>query len=421
MKKYMKNLIVRILLFTLVFTGFTHINDNKSDVHQYNYNPEKTNTRDLLGYKLMLDGGVITEEYVFVDITEYNNLTDQGVQDLINAGYLHSYIPALIEAGRLPEGFTPVASNNTPKPSESEKEPESQKQEETPKPSVSETPDSSNTQTQKPESEAVTPNPAPADKEEESSVPDEKPDKKPDSSTSQNKPQTNTEGKNPATESSITCDTSVSGTYVVVSENTKGYASYKTSSKVSATYNMGEEVTVTALTSNDFYQVAKDDTNVYVKKEHLVEKETYDTAWKELSKTESTCITEGSILYTNTITGETKVVVTNKADHSMVVTESIPATCKKEGSETITCSVCGEKQIKKTAAMHKEGKLETVKKAGLFLEGKKESKCLSCGEIITTQTIPSKLPPFVLYAIILLPLAGAGAVFYFLKVRKKKK
>lgn len=420
MKKYMKNLLIRILLFTLVFTGFTHINDNKSDVHQYNYNPEATNTMDLLNYKWLLDDGIATEEYVFVDITEYNNLTDQGVQDLVNAGYLHSYIPALIEAGRLPEGFTPASSNNTQKPSESEKEPESQKPEETPKPPVSETPDSSNTQTQKPESEAVTPSPAPLDKE-ESTAPDVTPDKKPDSSTSQNKPQTNTEEKNPATDSSVTCDTSVTGTYVVVSENTKGYASYKTSSKVSATYNMGEEVTVTALTSNGFYQVTKDDTNVYVKKEHLVEKETYDTAWKELSKTESTCIAEGSILYTNTITGETKVVVTNKADHSMIVTESIPATCEKVGSETITCSVCGEKQTKKTAAMHKEGELETVKKAGIFFEGKKESKCLSCGETITTQTIPSKLPLFVLYVIILLPLIGAGAAFYFLKARKKKK
>ena len=123
MKKKLFNISILLLLAIITFHSIAFINPQFADDqwHQYNYNPEKTNTLDLLSYKLALDQGAITEEYVFVDITEYNNLTNQGVKDLVNDGYLHSYIPALIEAGRLPEGFTPTSDNtNTPSAPEQE-------------------------------------------------------------------------------------------------------------------------------------------------------------------------------------------------------------------------------------------------------------------------------------------------------------
>lgn len=110
MKKRFSNLFIMLLLTAIVFSGMAYENGSKADVHQYNYNPEETNDWRLYSYKLFLDNNVCTEEYIFIDITEYNNLTNQGVEDLVNSGYLHSYIPALIEAGRLPEGFTPTSS-----------------------------------------------------------------------------------------------------------------------------------------------------------------------------------------------------------------------------------------------------------------------------------------------------------------------
>ncbi|MBQ6844023.1 MAG: Ig domain-containing protein [Agathobacter sp.] len=72
---------------------------------QWNENPEETNDACLYAYIVFINEGILTEGQVCNEIIYGNNLTEQGLRDLISAGYLHDYIDVLIYADRLPEDY----------------------------------------------------------------------------------------------------------------------------------------------------------------------------------------------------------------------------------------------------------------------------------------------------------------------------
>jgi len=345
-KLIMKTKLVH-LLFTVVFTATiffatAYINENKAvvaepynNITQWNENPEETNDVCLYNYKVFLSEGLLTEEQVCYDIIYGNNLTEQGLKDLISAGYLHAYIDVLISAGRLPEGFTPSAAP-APKPEPIPEQPS----EETPS-----------------QQEQTTPE----DTIEASDV--------------------------------ITFDETVNGVFIVINAEIKSYASYDTSSQIINSWAIGEEANVTALTSNGYYKIEKNKVEQYIKKTNLVEKNLYDEAWKETNRIDSTCKAEGCITYTNSYTGENKTKILKTKEHDMTVTEKQAATCTEDGFEKSNCSMCGlEFQKPISAPGHLPGELEIIKKAGIFTAGKSELKCVECEELLESNEIKARIP-----------------------------
>lgn len=402
MKKIIKNIIIPLFLFAMVFCGMAQTNGNKSDVHQYNYNPEETNDWKLYGYKLGLDRGIMTEEYVFVDIVEYNNLTNKGVEDLVNYGYLHDYIPALIEAGRLPEGFTPSSSDqgiDLPEQDDTINSDDKQPAEDTPPQGTENIPQDTH------------PSETPSAPEKEN-TPSSEQDVSKDNiqeTQSENKTDSNTSG-NP----SVVCDESVTGTYVVIKKDANGFSSCLNTNEVISVFSIGQELQVKGLTSNGFYKVVFSDKEQYVKKENLVDKNTYDMAWKEAAKTESTCQSEGSIIYTNEITEETNLVITNKSDHKMKTSERQSPSCEEDGKEILTCEVCGETETKTLSAVgHVKGSPQIKESAGLFHEGVQETKCTVCDKVIETEPIPQIIPNYII--LVFIALVGGICVFFYSK------
>lgn len=314
---------------------------------QWNNNPEETNDAKLYKYEVMLDEGIVTEQMVFEEIVYCNNLTDQGVQDLINDGYLHSYIDALIEAGRLPQGFTPTTSvPETPPVEESQTE-------NIPTNSSTEQTGNSETQTQ----------------------------------------------STPAPET-VTCDETVTGTYVIIKAETKGYASYSTSSSKVKTWALGETVDVTGLTSNGYYRV-NDNSEQFIKESNLVKKDLYDAAWTETNRIESSCTEEGSVSYTNTYTDESKTEIIGKVEHKMEVIEKTAASCETDGIEKLKCSMCELEQENTIVA--------TGHKAGFV--------CSNCNQVILFEKAFSPAVVGCIATITVLSLVGGS----FLVFRKFKR
>lgn len=347
MKKKLLQALIYFALTIVTFSGVTAVNDVKCWT-QYNKNPEGTNDYDLYSYKLFLDNGMMTEEEVFNEIAYYNYLTAQGVQDLINAGYLHSYIDDLIAVGRLPQGFTP-----TPTTTETE------------------------------------------------------------SSTISNNTEIAT--SNQKEETKPTCDDTVNGTYVVIKAETIGYSEANVNSSKSNTFLLKDEVDVKGLMSNGYYKVLYNETTLYIKENNLVRKDLYDAAWEETNRIESTCQEEGNVTYTNSYTDETQTVVLEKLEHKFETIEKEAQTCTEDGYEKKVCSMC-QTEVEETLTKlgHSEGEFETIRKASLFIDGKMESRCLTCDEIIATKNIPAKVP-IVAVVVVLLFASGIGVGVYLYK------
>ena len=100
-------------------------------------------------------------------------------------------------------------------------------------------------------------------------------------------------------------------------------------------------------------------------------------------------------------------------------------TCKKKGTETRTCSICGETETRKIEATgHKFGAWVTIKQATDYENGKKERVCSVCGEKETARIPALKIPltgdtHSVLFWAVVLVVAGGAAVL-LLRSRKKK-
>ncbi len=110
--------------------------------------------------------------------------------------------------------------------------------------------------------------------------------------------------------------------------------------------------------------------------------------WKETSKTEVTCLTDGVKKYTCEWCKKTKEETTKAiGKHTWGETVTVEATCVAAGSKTTACTVCGEKTVETIPATGKHT-WETVSQtyANCTKAGRTERICTVCDELsITTQ------------------------------------
>ena len=135
----------------------------------------------------------------------------------------------------------------------------------------------------------------------------------------------------------------------------------------------------------------KSETKTETKKEPTQEE--IDAAWEETERVEATCTEDGKIVYTNSITGDTKEESIPTTGHDYEVTDTTEAACTEDGKNTYTCKVCGDAYEEAIPATgHTEGEWKVTKEAGLFSTGSKEVTCEKCGEVLDTAEIPQTCP-----------------------------
>lgn len=162
----------------------------------------------------------------------------------------------------------------------------------------------------------------------------------------------------------------------------------------------------------------KSETKTETKKEPTQEE--IDAAWEETERVEATCTEDGKIVYTNSITGDTKEESIPAAGHDYEVTDTTEAACTDDGENTYTCKVCGDSYDETIPAFgHTEGEWKVTKEAGLFSIGSKEVTCEKCGEVLNTEEIPQTCP-LPLAAVLGIVIAIIILIMTVKKIMKKK-
>jgi hypothetical protein len=174
-----------------------------------------------------------------------------------------------------------------------------------------------------------------------------------------------------------------------------GSKSQNTSSAEAKTETPAETSNETSTTDNKQPEKTeknnKSETKTETKKEPTQEE--IDAAWEETERVEATCTEDGKIVYTNSITGDTKEESIPASGHDYEVTDTTEAACTEDGKNTYTCKVCGDSYEEAIPATgHTEGEWKVTKEAGLFSTGSKEVTCEKCGEVLDTEEIPQTCP-----------------------------
>ena len=174
-----------------------------------------------------------------------------------------------------------------------------------------------------------------------------------------------------------------------------GSKSQNTSSAEAKTETPAETSNETSTTDNKQPEKTeknnKSETKTETKKEPTQEE--IDAAWEETERVEATCTEDGKIVYTNSITGDTKEESIPASGHDYEVTDTTEAACTEDGKNTYTCKVCGDSYEEAIPATgHTEGEWKVTKEAGLFSTGSKEVTCEKCGEVLDTEEIPQRFP-----------------------------
>lgn len=138
--------------------------------------------------------------------------------------------------------------------------------------------------------------------------------------------------------------------------------------------------------------------------------------------TEATCEHTGIMTYTCNVCGDTYTEIIPKEDHDYVGETTTAPTCTEPGVKTYTCSKCGDTYTEELPAMgHSSDGGKVVKPSGYFTEGLKEEHCVTCGELLSSEVIPSIYPIYYLYIIIGVGVAVVLiAVITIVKVRKNR-
>lgn len=201
-----------------------------------------------------------------------------------------------------------------------------------------------------------------------------------------------------------------------------GSSSLTSTGENKATVDQGSSTNETATNINNNEVGTKTETKEKSKTSIYTEEE-IAAAWEETGRTESTCTENGSVEYTNSLTGEIKTEELELTEHDYQESERIEATCTEDGSITYTCSICGDSYTDTISATgHTEGNWVVIKEAGLFSEGLKQEICPVDNEVLNEGVIPQTCP---------LPLAGVigiivaiviiGSVLIGLFINKKRK
>ena len=184
-------------------------------------------------------------------------------------------------------------------------------------------------------------------------------------------------------------------THVFVITSRKAvYDSFKKGRTEIGSIEKGTEIVVTGVSSNGYYKFAYtkadgstvDGYTYFKNKNNIVEKATYEAAWKATDRKEPTCTKDGSQKYVNTLSNKTRTDLVPKLGHD-------------------------------------KGKWSTTKEATFFTNGKKELKCTRDNAVLKTKTLPSTLKKFgvkayiALVAIVVLIVSGITLIV----VKKKSK
>lgn len=104
--------------------------------------------------------------------------------------------------------------------------------------------------------------------------------------------------------------------------------------------------------------------------------------------------------------------------HDSSITKA--ATCTEPGEMTYACKNCNDTYTEPLPATgHTSSEWEVVKENGLFTDGSKEQKCVTCGTVTGTDIIPGKYPVSYLYIGIAVALALFGTVVLIIRSRQK--
>lgn len=337
----------------------------------------------------LVNMGELGEDDIYYDMTRKAYSTPV-IEQILRDGYCRSYIPQLKAQGLIPQDFTlDGGSDNTSQPSQ---EPAAQ-----PDNSQSQPAQQQPSQPQQPQQNNTTQN---------------------SGNTTNHPTKTEDTGKQTENTSEVTVDDSVNGSYVVVEDttSTEGMGDGAAVSEL----KKGDQVNVTGKSNTGYLRINKDGKDSYLKEEQATDQASYDSAWSEVERKDPTCTEDGYVKSHNSISNEDKEETLPKTGHDYETTKTVDPTCTDDGYKLETCKVCGdEKKTTLKAKGHTAGEWETTKKARLFFKGTKEQKCSVCGEVLDTESIPSKLPFFVLPAIIVVAIVAIGGVVGFVIWKKR--
>ena len=332
----------------------------------------------------LVNMGELSEDDIYYDMTRKAYSTPV-IEQILRDGYCRSYIPQLKAQGLIPQDFTlDGGSDNTSQPSQ---EPAAQPDNSQSQPS----------QPQQPQQNNTTQN---------------------SGNTTNHTTKTEDTGKQAESTPEVTVDDSVNGSYVVVEDttSTEGMGDGAAVSEL----KKGDQVNVTGKSNTGYLRINKDGKDSYLKEEQATNQASYDSAWSEVERKDPTCTEDGYVKSHNSISNEDKEETLPKTGHDYETTKTVDPTCTDDGYKLETCKVCGdEKKTTLKAKGHTAGEWKTTQKAGLFFKGAKEQECSVCGEVIDTESIPSKLPFFVLPVIIVVAIVAIGGVVGFVIWKKK--
>ena len=158
--------------------------------------------------------------------------------------------------------------------------------------------------------------------------------------------------------------------------------------------------------------------NTYTEAIALVDEHDYR---EEITK-EPTCDETGEKTFTCKDCKKTYTELINSLGHSDEMKQTKNPTCTEQGEMTYTCTRCGLSHVENIEAKgHTEGEWKTVTPQSMFSEGLKEKNCTDCGEVLTTEVIPSTYPIYYLYVGIGAVLTVIACIVIAVVLVKKKK
>ena len=144
--------------------------------------------------------------------------------------------------------------------------------------------------------------------------------------------------------------------------------------------------------------------------------------YKEEITKEPTCDETGEKTFTCKDCEKTYTELINALGHNDEMKQTKNPTCTEQGEMTYICTRCGLSHSENIEAKgHTEGEWNTVTPQGMFSEGLKEKTCTDCGEVLTTEVIPSTYPIYYLYVGIGVALTVIAGIIVTITLVKKKK
>ena len=380
---------IGIYLVAILLTGTfleTRVNNKLSSWEEWieNSGCEDAGYKD---YETFVNMGQMSQADLY-DLMANNAFSTPVIEQILRDGYCQSYIPQLKSQGWIPQDFTlDGGSDNASQPSQ---EPAAQ-------------PDNSDNSQSQPSQQQ----------------PSQQNNKTQNSgNTTNHTTKTDDTGNQKEGTTEVTVDESVNGSYVVVEDttSTEGMGDGVAVNEL----KKGDQVNVTGKSNTGYLRINKDGKDSYLKEEQATDQTSYDSAWSEVERKDPTCTEDGYVKSHNSISNEDKEETLPKTGHDYETKKTVDPTCTDDGYKLETCKVCGnENKTTLKAKGHTAGEWETTKKAGLFFKGTKEQKCSVCGEVLDTESIPSKLPFFVLPVIIVVAIIAIGGVVGFVIWKKK--